>query len=133
MLQGDWSLKAEIRQLPTSSGASSWDTPADDYYALIQVLARPLPVSGCTGFAAFIASACSLQYRYGVPNYGADSKSALMELGFKFDPEANAWSAIAGSIWAHKLKTALVDMAVFGCRFEQFRVELVETPPQTET
>ena len=53
-----------------------------------------------------------------------------MELGFKFDPEANAWSAIAGGVGAQKLEAALVDMAVFDGRFDQFRVELLETPPR---
>jgi DNA polymerase-3 subunit epsilon len=100
-------------------------TPADDCRALIQILGRPLPVSCHTGFAALLASANMPQYRYVVPDQGADSRSALMELGFSFDPEANAWSAIAGGAFAQRLEAALVDMAVFDGRFERFSVELV--------
>ncbi len=114
-----------LYKLKESSGK-----PADDCRALIKILGRPLPVSGHTGFAALLASARSPQYRYWVPEPCADSRSALMELGFKFDPEANAWSAIAGGVCAQKLESALVDMAVFDGRFEQFRVELLETLPQ---
>ena len=53
-----------------------------------------------------------------------------MELGFHFDPKADAWSAIAGGVWAQKLEAALVNMAVFDGRFEQFSVELLEMPPR---
>ena len=53
-----------------------------------------------------------------------------MELGFKLNPKANAWSAIAGGAYAHKVEAALVDMAVFGGRFKWFSVELVETLSQ---
>lgn len=104
-------------------------TPADDCLALIQILGKPLPVSGLTGFAALLASVRSPQYRYSVPNPAVESGPALLELGFKFDPEANAWSAIARGVCAQKLEAALVDMAVFDGRFEQFSVELVEMPP----
>jgi len=109
-----------LYDLKESSG-----TPADDCRALIQILGRPLPVSCHTGFAALLASANMPQYRYVVPDPGADSRSALMELGFSFDPEANAWSAIAGGAYAQRLEAALVDMAVFDGRFERFSVESV--------
>jgi len=104
-------------------------TPPDDCLALIQILGKPLPVSGLTGFAALLASVRSPQYRYSVPNPAVESGPALLELGFKFDPEANAWSAIASGVCAKKLEAALVDMAVFDGRFEQFSIELVEKPP----
>ena len=113
-----------LYKLKESSG-----TPADDCRALIEILGRPLPVSGHTGFAALLASARSPQYRYLVPNPCAESGTVLVELGFKFDPEANAWSAIAGGAYAQKLEAALVDMAVFDGRLEQFSVELLEMPP----
>ena len=113
-----------LYKLKESSG-----TPADDCRALIQILGRPLPVSGHTGFAALLASSRSPRYRYLVPNPCVESGPALTELGFKFDPRANAWSAIAGGVWAQKLEATLVDMAVFDGRFEQFSVELIEMPP----
>ncbi|TSA10003.1 MAG: hypothetical protein D4R79_12460 [Comamonadaceae bacterium] len=113
-----------VYKLTVSSG-----TPADDCRALIEILGRPLPVSGHTGFAALLASARSPQYRFWVPNPGVESGHALMALGFKFDPEANAWSAVAGGVWAQKLEAALVDMAVFDGRFERFSVDSLDVPP----
>ena len=113
-----------LYKLKASSG-----TPADDCRALIQILGRPLPVSGHTGFAALLASSRSPRYRYLVPNPCVESGPALTELGFKFDPRANAWSSIAGGVWAQKLEATLVDMAVFDGRFERFSVELLETSP----
>jgi hypothetical protein len=93
-------------------------------------LGLPLPVSGCTGFAAILASTRSPRYRFSVPDPGAENTAVLIELGFKFDPEANAWSAIAGGVDVPRLESALVDMAVFDGRFEQFSIELLETPPK---
>ena len=113
-----------LYKLKASSG-----TTADDCRALIQILGRPLPVSGHTGFAALLASSRSPRYRYLVPNPCVENGPALTELGFKFDPRANAWSSIAGGVWAQKLEATLVDMAVFDGQFEQFSVELIEMPP----
>jgi DNA polymerase-3 subunit epsilon len=109
---------------------ASIGTPQADCNALVRVLGLPLPVSGCTGFAALLASARSPRYRFSVPDPGAENTAVLIELGFKFDSEANAWSVIAGGVRAEKLESALVDMAVFDGRFEQFSVELFETPPK---
>ena len=122
--------KASIDHLLALYGLKvSGGMPVDDCDALIQILGMPLPVSGHTGFAALLASARAPRYRYWVPAPGADSVPALMELGFVFCPQENAWSAIAGGVYAQKLESTLVDMAVFDGRFHQFSVEEVKMPP----
>lgn len=120
--------KASIDHLLVLYGlkASNGTTKAD-CEALVQVLGRPLPVSGLTGFEAILASARLARYRFSVPDVGTESGAALAALGFEFDPNANAWSAIAGGVNASKLESTIVDMAVFDGRFERFSVELLVT------
>lgn len=65
----DWSgaeqqSMASIDHLLSSYNLKESDgTPADDCCALIEILSKPLPVSGETGFAALLASANSSQHR----------------------------------------------------------------------
>lgn len=125
-------LRASIDHLIFLYGIEpSNGTPQDDCRALVRALGMPLPVSGCTGFAALLASTRSPRYRFSVPDPGTENAAVLMELGFKLDKDANAWSLVAGGIRAATLESALVDMAVYEGRFEQFSVEPFELPSET--
>lgn len=123
--------KASIEHLAILYGIeSSNGTPEADCNALVRAMSMPLPVSGFTGFAALLASAHLPRYRYWIPGPGAENTALLQELGFTFDHEANAWSRVTGGVDSARLESALVDMAVFDGRFEQFSVEPFKTPPE---
>lgn len=96
-----------------------------DCRALLEILARPLPVSGVHALQRLLEVSRTPQLRLWATNSAFDTKDRLRERGYRWDAEARCWSCVV-SRDAAKAESEWLKAEVYRGRAAQIDVEVLD-------
>ncbi|MCC6170976.1 MAG: DNA polymerase III subunit epsilon [Gammaproteobacteria bacterium] len=97
-----------------------------DCRALLEVLSRPLPVSGGTGLGALLRSAAESRLRLWATNSSFETKDALRARGYRWDAPRRCWHIVAVGRDAAVEEAAWLKQEIYGGRGVEIEVEVLD-------
>jgi DNA polymerase-3 subunit epsilon len=97
-----------------------------DCRALLEVLSRPLPVSGGTGLGALLRSAAESRLRLWATNSPFETKDALRARGYRWDATRRCWHIVAAGRDAAVEEAAWLKQEIYGGRGVEIEVEVLD-------